>query len=235
MCLEIAMEYEEILLGKRKKYSSRFKGENLTQKDIRDFADYVFREILGWTPHMVRDHLNEEIIEKMHLTTIFKNIKFPQGVSIKDGYYIAYFTYPEIFKASNKDIIIRTYETHIKKRQMRNYPGFFVGADGEVNAKVIMQHVIRYYLVPTSIESMYEFFAGSEKLDGFMKTYSLYTPMRAFFESPLEYMYESLDDTQKNEVLYQKLKFDRILKEDWIEKNKKAKKDINSCSQEAAK
>lgn len=233
MCLEIAMEYEEILLGKRKKYSSRFKGENLTQKDIRDFADYVFREILNWDPYMVRDYLNEDIMEKLHLVTIFKNINFPQGVTVKDGYYLAYFTYPEIFKASSKDIIIRTYESHIQKRQMRNYPGFFIGADGEVNAKVIMQHVIRYYLVPSNIESMYEFFAGSEKLDGFMKTYGLYVPMRAFFDSPLEYMHESLDESQKNEVLYQKLRFDRILKEDWKKKNKKARKSKKSCKQTA--
>ena len=218
MCLEIAMEYEEILLGKRKKYSSRFKGENLTQEDIRKFADYIFREILGWDPYMARDYFNEEIMQKLHLTTILKNIKFPPGVSVKDSYYIAYFTYPEIFKASNKDIIIRTYETHLQKKQMRNYAGFFVGADGEVNARVIMQHVIRYYLAPTSIESLYEFFAGSEKLDSFMETYQLYVPMKAFYETPLEYMHNSLDESQRNEMLYQKIQFDQMLKEDWERK-----------------
>lgn len=211
MSLEIAMEYEEILLGKRKKYSSRFKGENLTQIDIRDFADYVFREILGWTPHMAKDYFCEEIMDNLHLRTILKNINFPQGISEKDGYYIAYFTYPEIFKTSSKDIIIRAYEAHIHNKQMRNYSGFFVGADGEVNARVIMQHAIRYYLVPVSVEDMYEFFADEKKYDSFMRTYDLYTPMKAFYDLPLEYMHESLDDQQKNEMLYRKLMFDRMM------------------------
>lgn len=224
MCLEIAMEYEQILLGKRKKYSSRFKGENLTQTDIREFADYVFREILGWDPFMVRDFFNEDIMNKLHLTTIFKNIKYPQGVSEKDSYYIAYFTYPEIFKATSKEIIIRTYESHLRKKQMRNYAGFFVGADGEVNAKVIMQHVIEYYLVPTSMESMYSFFTGSEELDSFMETYCLKTPMKAFYETPLEYMHNSLDDSQKNELLYRKALFEQMLKEDWVKQKEDNKK-----------
>ncbi|WP_155242958.1 hypothetical protein [Dorea longicatena] len=51
----LLMEYEDILLKKRKDFSATYIGQNASQKDIKELFQYVFENLLEWTPEMARD------------------------------------------------------------------------------------------------------------------------------------------------------------------------------------
>ena len=53
----LLMEYEDILLKKRKDFSATYIGQNASQKDIKELFQYVFENLLEWTPEMARDYL----------------------------------------------------------------------------------------------------------------------------------------------------------------------------------
>lgn len=63
----LLMEYEDILLKKRKDFSATYIGQNASQKDIKELFQYVFENLLEWTPEMARDYLTMDIIQKLHL------------------------------------------------------------------------------------------------------------------------------------------------------------------------
>ena len=47
----LLMEYEDILLKKRKDFSATYIGQNASQKDIKELFQYVFENLLEWTPN----------------------------------------------------------------------------------------------------------------------------------------------------------------------------------------
>ena len=77
----LLMEYEDILLKKRKDFSATYIGQNASQKDIKELFQYVFENLLEWTPEMARDYLTMDIIQKLREKAESKinNAKFEKG------------------------------------------------------------------------------------------------------------------------------------------------------------
>lgn len=71
----LLMEYEDILLKKRKDFSATYIGQNASQKDIKELFQYVFENLLEWTPEMARDYLTMDTIQK--LVKPYRNIWKP--------------------------------------------------------------------------------------------------------------------------------------------------------------
>lgn len=78
----LLMEYEDILLKKRKDFSATYIGQNASQKDIKELFQYVFENLLEWTPEMARDYLTMDIIQKLHLMRPLRKLEYPPEINI---------------------------------------------------------------------------------------------------------------------------------------------------------
>lgn len=62
------------------------------------------------------------------------------------------------------------------------------------------------YMPPfSSLEAMYAYFASPKGREA-IREYKLLVPLRELYESPLDYLHDSLSSQQKSEELYEKYK-----------------------------
>ena len=103
----LLMEYEDILLKKRKDFSATYIGQNASQKDIKELFQYVFENLLEWTPEMARDYLTMDIIQKLHLMRPLRKLEYPPEINIdQDLFSVAWMVYPEQIHISRHELLI---------------------------------------------------------------------------------------------------------------------------------
>ena len=199
----LIMEYENILLGKQKDFSSEYMGKSTMEKDIREILKYVYEDLLHWTPQMIRDYNNLVLIQKLHLTRPIRKINFPPELSETDDlFYVAKFLYPDIIHCSKKNLTLRVYE-RILTGELTKYPKkFFSDAEGELNLNICFQHAVSQFLQVKSMEELYNYISNKEKGYEFLKTYRLHNAFLDYYEYPIDLLHASLPSAQKNELFY---------------------------------
>ena len=89
------------------------------------------------------------------------------------------------------------------------YPkGFFTGREGEENAKVCLRHALSEGMALKTIPEIYQMFST----DGvrFLRSKMLNTAYVENWKDPLDYLHASLAPSQKDELLYRKLKGEKL-------------------------
>ncbi len=199
----LIMEYEDILLGKRKEFSPEYVGKNTIAKDIREFLKYVYEDLLHWTPQMIRDYNNAELVKSLYLTKAIKKIPFPSELSAdEDFFYVAKFLYPDIIRCSKKHLTLRVYERVLSGDLVKYPKKFFSDADGELNLNICFQYAVSQNLQVKSIEELYAYFSNKEQGIAFLKEARLYNPYVNYYEYPIDILHESLPSQQKNMLFY---------------------------------
>ena len=64
--------------------------------------------------------------------------------------------------------------------------------------------MIKRYMTFDSLESMYAFFANEREARSILNRYRLSVPLRELYDTPLDYLHDSLSGAQKSSELYQK-------------------------------
>jgi len=207
---ELKLEYESILLGKKKNYSTVFFGtenKERNQENALNVMRYAFESFLGWTPQDIYNCINMEILDTMKLDSLLKHIEFPSELSIKnDLNYIAHMLYPSVIPFNTKKRVISIYNQVLEKKLYRYPKDFLEGSDGILRAKICLKYVLQNYLLFHNIEEMYEFFASKEGVKA-LKEYQLFVASNTLFESHIDYLHETLSENQQNEFLYHYYKF----------------------------
>ena len=194
----IINEYEEILIGNRKKISSNYflfdkKGnERVALSVIR----YAIENLLGWDVHNAIKLFNSNYISFMKLDQMVKYIVFPSDVTKDDTEYILYLLYPKYV-----DYDIKRYTLRIYEKVMNNQNLLFKSAD-----------------------DLYNFFASKDCIK-YLKQNKLYQLYVSFYSTPLEYMHDSMPSSVKNEFLFHNYMFlnkyqQVVTEEEKAEKNK---------------
>lgn len=197
------MEYEDILLGKRKDFSSEYMGKRTAVRDVKAILKYVYEDLLHWSPQTIRDYNNPVLIQKLHLNRPVKKIDFPPELSPQDDlFYIAKFLYPDIIKCSKKNLTLRAYERVMSGNLVKFPKKFFSDAEGELNLCICFQYAVSQHIKVQSIEELYDYFSSREKGLEFLKTYRLYNPFLDYFEYPIDLLHASLPTAQKNLLYY---------------------------------
>lgn len=201
--LGLQMEYEDILLGKRKDYSAAYMKEEAVQTDIQDLMRYVFENYLHWTPEMVKDYLTIDILKKMHLIRPFKKLDYPaemnNGIDLS---YVAMVLYPKKIRYSRVGLVLHVYEKMLCG-EIKKYPkNFFLAADGEENACICLQYALTEYLSAYTISGLYSFFSNKRKAIPFLKRVKLYKPCQDIFELPIDMLHKSLPLEDRDELTY---------------------------------
>lgn len=207
---ELKKEYEDILLGRKKNYSNAFfdsNNEEKSQKNAIIVLRYVFEDFLHWTPKDIENCISPEIITLMKLDSVIKHITFPGELNPRtDLWYIAHLLYPNIIKFNSKEKTIMIYQNILDKKLYRYPKTFWDGPEGIIRAKACFRYMLQNIMSFHNIEELYAFFANSTGYKA-MKTYHLIIPQEMMYDTPLDYLHDSLSQNQRNEFLYHYYKF----------------------------
>ena len=198
-------EYDEILLGKRKTYSAFFMNKQNGNRIIKRALKYCFENYLQWTPVQVRECLTPEIVKRMKLEGLINRVPCPPELNPQtELYYVAWWLYPETRNVSAPELMVKVYDDVLSGRISKFPKGYFDGILGAIHAKAILLLMIKRYMTFDSLESMYAFFANEREARSILNRYRLSVPLRELYDTPLDYLHDSLSGAQKSSELYQK-------------------------------
>ena len=173
---------------------------------------YVFEKVLHWTPEDIRNNISMEIIEKLKLKKAYNQIIFPRELSRRsDCFYLAKKCYPDQIHGLNQDDIWRMEYMKVLDNKYEKFPkNYFSEAAGDLRAKVFLLYQLETQAKFRNKEEMYMFFADTPQAIKFLKSVKLKTPLDLLYASPLEYMHESLPESQKDEFLFKFAEFTQM-------------------------
>lgn len=205
---ELYSEYEKLLLGKKKNFPGAFWHSTpaISRRNALTIIRYAVEKLLGWTPQDVADAFTLNLMHMMKLHTLLKYLDIPNVYEGGfDAEYIAHLLYPREISYDPARVTLDVYE-YVISDKIHAYPKrFFYDEDGAVRAKICLSYVLRTKLFFTSLEEMYARFASQEGQQ-ILTDYHL-TNAALLFDSPLDYLHQSLSAAQKNEFLYNYYKF----------------------------
>ena len=197
-----------MLLSKRQHYSASFLDRDTGDINVYEALRYLFEAYLEWTPIQVRDCLTPEIIHLLKMEPLISRVPCPPELDrTRDFEFVAWYLYPETINCTKKDLAIKVYH-RLNRGEISRFPkGYFDGTiEAWFRARCTFQCMLIEYLPPfSSIEELYSYFAGPKGREAIRK-YKLLVPLRELYDTPLDYLHDSLSTQQKNESLYQKYK-----------------------------
>lgn len=210
-------EYDQILLGNRRKYSSLYFSfaNNVNELMALTVFRYAIERYLKWTPVQAYNMLTFDVVNQMHLAPLLTQIhSFPAELNKrKDCWYIVHRLYPHIIPL-NKRALITSLMSRVIDGRAKFPDDYFFSEDGEFRACVCLQHILGRVLIFKDIESMYAFFSNTQAANKSLQQYNLLNAYKMFFDTPLEFLHMALPEHQKNEFYYEyysfKKKFDSI-------------------------
>lgn len=200
-------EYEEVLIGQKKQISPNYfsmdkaGNERVAITVIR----YALETLLGWSVQDAIRMFRPEYIGFMHLDQAVQNINFPCDVPHDDTEYILYLLYPKRVDYNVKKYTIRIYES-VLKGESRYPKDYMYGWIGMLRAKICLQYALNKDKVFKSVDGLYRFFASKEGRR-YLKKAKLHQLYTSFFDTPLDFMHNSMPRAIKNEFLYHNYKF----------------------------
>lgn len=224
-------EYEQILIGNKTGFSPYYfkYGDNLSANYVYEIMKFAFEVYLKQSPEDIRDHFNKEISELMKLEPLMKYIDFPEELDKgSDYFYIAALLYPQQIKFNEKELILRTFN-RVLNGSLKKFPKeYFAGTRGSMRAGICLQYMLNQHYTFENTQALYKFFAGPNGLKA-LKEYRLNSICNEMFDTPIDYLHDSLPTAQKDEWWYHYYKF---IEYDKKMLKKEAKDDaVNSSSE----
>lgn len=205
--------YEQILIGELKSFPVGFfnisKAED--QKNAVELFKYAFKYILKWDWATCEKAIDNDIIKLMKLDKIVKYLDIPTGYEghISPRYY-AHIVYPSKIKFSLEEFDIGIYKDVCNG--VSNYPKkFFQDEIGYNRALNCLFYAIKTGKSYRSLEHIYSEFSinGMEIL----KNNRLLLAAN-LFETPVDFLHETLADDQKDDFLFFYYKFRYMYKKE---------------------
>lgn len=199
----LLVEYENLLLKKRKGFTSTYMGKNTPAKNARSVFKFAFEDILDWTPQMVRNNLTPELINLLQLKKPLLRMEFPPELNKSiDLFYLAWIIYPESIHISKREMVLRCYE-NVRLKRIAKFPkNFFSEASGILNASICLQYVINQKIQFRNVRELYGIFAKKKKIVPILKENQLYIPCCEFYEYPIDYLHASLPEKDQDMLCY---------------------------------
>lgn len=214
MLSDAIFEYENILLGKKKGFSTTY--FELSPEQNEKTALMIFHHAINcylrWTPKQVEECLNAEIICRMKLTSLMKYIRFPaESDRTKDLYILYEKLYPSRHKTGLKNPTLSVYKRVLSGERSKFPKGYFDGIEGMYRSMICFQYMITLLKPFDDVESMYKFFA-SNKGSAALKKYKLNIVNNLFYETPVDYLHTALPPEHKNTFLLNMYKYELMYK-----------------------
>lgn len=203
--------YDQLYLGNTK-YVTIFKSgtDKLYEEYAVQIIKYAIEHYLGWTPQMAFELFDEKVIARMKLGNIVEKIRFPQELNSKrDYFYVISACYPDLFPYNKDDSAIIMYDRVISGKMDRLPKNFFLGSDGQKKLIQCFRFLLNKEFSFTSYDEIYEHFSHLSKANDELDRFGLFTACSTLFNGvPLDLVHAALTEEERNEALYQKLRFE---------------------------
>lgn len=223
----IINEYEEVLIGNKKEIPKGYfvfdkKGNERVALSV---IKYAVESLLGWSKIEAVQYFNTKYITMMKLDQMIGYIDFPSDVTREDTEYILYLLYPRNVDYQVKKYTLRVYDDVMAGK--RRYPkDYMYGYLGMIRAKICLQYAMGKTKVFQSPDELYSFFASPECVK-YLKDNRLYQLYASFYDTPLEYMHDSMPTSIKNDFLYHNYTFEMNYRKE--EEKRKKQESLDSC------
>ena len=206
--LSAILEYEDILLGKRKNFSATNMGIHTKEQSALRVIQFATEKILRWSPETIALYINPELIHLLHLQRPLSKVKFPAELDPeRDLFYLAQAIYPDKIRYSKTKIILRIYQRIMDKRQPKYPKNFFIGASGLINACICLQYAINQNVAVHSIQELYDKFSNEAWAISFLRANRLYVPFYQNYEYPIDMLHDALPEESKDDLFYHRYRF----------------------------
>ena len=214
MLCDAIYEYENLLLGKKKTFSTTY--FELSPEQNEKTALSIFRHAIScylmWSQKQVEECLDWEVIKRMKLAPLMKYIQFPVENDRERDLFVLYDKlYPSRRKSNIKEPTISVYERILSKERSKFPKGYFDGTEGWYRSLICFQHMMTKMKPFDSVDSMYEYFASS-KGSLTLKEYKLNVVCNSMYETPVRYLHEALPAEYRNEYLLKRYQFNTAYK-----------------------
>lgn len=224
---DVFYEYEQILLGKRKNYSSDiFANHTAAGKEeiALMFFRCIFEKYLKWSPKEAYNFLNKDVIKTMKLIPLVRFIRFPPEFNpMEDCFYIVAKAYPDVFKIDPVKQTEIIYDKILTGKSSRYPKFFFEGQDGIMRAIFCLKYAIKEHKTITTPDELYRFFAYEGAT--FLRKYKLWDAFILNFGTyPIDYLHACFTEDAKQEYAFIYNKYRTIVVYNDMQKNKNSKK-----------
>lgn len=197
-------EYEEILTGKRRGFSNALLKKFNNYKYYVPFLQYVFEEMLRWTPADVNAHATMNVIRALKIDQIICLMDIPKEIDLEeDAFFLSSIIYPELYPYDYTTAILTEYKRKLKEDgEGKIKKGFFDDEKGRYAAQICLHYAIDTYLPLVSSEKRYQFFADITNANQFFKIFKLRNAFLIHYETPIEYLHDSLKPRERSDLFY---------------------------------
>lgn len=201
---ELIYEYQQVLLNKSKKiHPLFFSGTALSNENLAlSILRYVVECLLRWSPHEVAYKFNKDIIDTFALAPILSYIRIPPEVDESTDFFVyAHKLYPAVIPLDTPQLTLLMYNK-VRDGIVKKYPkGFFDDDLGKYRAEICLQYVLSQKEDVQDIPSLYKTFSGPSAIP-FLRRHRLTLAYGYSWDSPLDYLHDTLSEIDKHEALY---------------------------------
>lgn len=205
-------KYESKLLkGHKKAMAHVYNGDIETRNRL---ALTVFRHtienILKWDPQTAFANMTPQLLADLNLKNEWNNLKLPREIKQnKSTKYVVAMLYPRKFMRyfSTETLAIQVYRASLEQRRGIFPKNYFLDGEGYEKARICLRYMLSNYAIYPSIEAMYAEFADSDKAMALLHHFGLSLPARIVFNSPLDYLHDTLIEPQRSNLFYNYYRF----------------------------
>lgn len=206
------LQYEsKLLLGHKKATANTYTGDSATRSRLAlAVFRHVIENILQWSPDVAFANMSMQIIRDLKLNNEWKNLDLPREIrQFGSAKYVIAMLYPKKFMQlfSVETLAIQVYRSSLEQRRGIFPKNYFLDENGRLKAQVCLRYMLNNYAVYETIESIYAEFANTKKINKLLKSYGLDLPARTLYDTPLDYLHESLSSRQRSELFYHFYRF----------------------------
>lgn len=220
MISDVIYEYENILLGKKKNFTTTYFELSAEQNEKTALLvfHHAIKHYLRWNQKQVEECLDWNVIRRMRLCTLMKYIRFPAESDREKDLYILYNKlYPRRSRAGLKEPTISVYKRVLSGERTKFPKGYFDGIEGMYRSLICFQYMITLLKPFNNVDEMYKFFA-SNRGTAALKKHKLSIVCNTIYETPIDYLHTALPSEHRNVFLFNMYKFNVMYKSFLAEK-----------------
>lgn len=206
--------YDQILVGKIDRFPHELfeYGVITNEKTALEVIRYSFEYYMRWKPEEIQQ-ISLELLKKLSLDSLLSYIDFPDGIKNKKEslVYLLSILYPNKYSYSFEERTIDMLKDVLEETDQKFPRNWFFGVQGKQRLCICLNYIITQYVSVESIEALYAFFS-KKGIVSFLQKYKLYSHQRRIYDTPVDFLHDMLDDSQKSLFLHDYYKFMYLLK-----------------------
>ena len=163
------------------------------ERDALAIVRYAVTNILGWKPQDAMECMTADVMKQLCLDRIQMYVLYPKDINKNTDFaYMIHKAFPRETKYNMSAQILQLYES-LFNGQLKKFPRrVFEGENGAMKLSILLKYYISKSIPATSVEDLYEVFGNNAQANLLMRKAKLFYAYRELYETPLEYLHESL-------------------------------------------